>query len=234
MYLINKKVGETPLEALENLRTGKGIADGIPMTYAGRLDPLAEGLLIILVGEECKDKERYLGLDKVYETEIILGLQTDTYDIMGLPKRARMLENLDQKLVSYVGKQNQTYPPFSSKTVNGRPLHEYAKEDSIDSVELPSRKIEIFSLEKISEREIESGELLREIKTRVALVNGDFRQEKILYKWNELLVDKKEKFKIVSLHAHVSSGTYIRGLANSIGGVALSIKRTSIGDFRLS
>lgn len=231
MYLINKKVGETPLEALEKLRKDKGIADNVPMTYAGRLDPLAEGLLIILIGEGCKDKERYLGLDKVYETEIIIGIQTDSYDIMGLPKKAVLAENLDQKLNSYIGKQKQTYPPFSSKTINGRSLHEYAKEGIIDSVELPSKEVEIFSLEKIGESEMQSGELLRGIKTRIALVNGDFRQEKILHEWDELLIDKKERFKIVSLRARVSSGTYIRSLANNIGGVALSIKRTKIGDF---
>jgi len=53
------------------------------MTYAGRLDPLAEGLLLVLTGEECKNKEKYLGLDKEYEVDVLFGFATDTYDILG-------------------------------------------------------------------------------------------------------------------------------------------------------
>ena len=104
--IIHKNLGETPLEALERFRLEQikksdnnlisnstkldSVTDNsinwkkIPMTYAGRLDPVAEGELLILIGEECKNKEKYLGLDKEYEVEILLGLTTDTYDILGL------------------------------------------------------------------------------------------------------------------------------------------------------
>ena len=50
----------------------------------GRLDPLAEGVLLILIGDECKNKEKYLGLDKEYEVAIIFGISTDTGDALGL------------------------------------------------------------------------------------------------------------------------------------------------------
>lgn len=72
--LIYKHIGETPLEALERFRREQGIAADVPMTYAGRLDPMAEGLLLILLGEECKNKEKYLGLDKEYEVEVLFGI----------------------------------------------------------------------------------------------------------------------------------------------------------------
>ena len=55
MILVNKQIGETPLEALEKVRREHGFDANLPMTYAGRLDPMAEGLLIVLVGEECKN-----------------------------------------------------------------------------------------------------------------------------------------------------------------------------------
>ena len=58
MYLTYKNIGETPLECLERIRLEYGKPKDIPMTYAGRLDPMAEGLLIILVGDDCKDKEK--------------------------------------------------------------------------------------------------------------------------------------------------------------------------------
>ena len=58
IILLNKKEGETPLEALEKFRlTNKKYKD-VKMTYAGRLDPMATGLLLVLAGEETKNKEK--------------------------------------------------------------------------------------------------------------------------------------------------------------------------------
>ena len=90
--IVYKKLGETPLQALERFR-GEMVAknptnakewSAVPMTYAGRLDPLAEGELLILIGDECRRKEKYLGLDKEYEVEIVVGISTDSYDALGL------------------------------------------------------------------------------------------------------------------------------------------------------
>ncbi len=64
VIITHKAAGETPLATLERTRIERGIAPNFPMTYAGRLDPLAEGVLILLVGDECKKKDQYLGLDK--------------------------------------------------------------------------------------------------------------------------------------------------------------------------
>lgn len=54
------------------------------MTYAGRLDPLASGELLVLTGEECKQKDKYLGLDKTYRVKILFGVATDTHDVLGV------------------------------------------------------------------------------------------------------------------------------------------------------
>ena len=62
LIIAYKNMGETPLECLERMRKEHRISDDIPMTYAGRLDPMAEGLMVVLVGEECKNKEKYLGM----------------------------------------------------------------------------------------------------------------------------------------------------------------------------
>ena len=70
---IYKKIGQTPLMALENLRFENPEWVDLPMTYAGRLDPTAEGLLLVLVGEDCKEKDKYLGLSKEYELSILFG-----------------------------------------------------------------------------------------------------------------------------------------------------------------
>lgn len=83
-FLLYKNPGETPLTALKRLRYLAQISSDIPLTYAGRLDPLAEGLLIVLGGEECKKKEQFLAVDKVYECTVLLGFATDTGDVLGL------------------------------------------------------------------------------------------------------------------------------------------------------
>jgi len=85
-YLVCKKEGETPLEALERLRAAAAIPEDVPMTYAGRLDPMAEGLLLILAGEECKKKDEYTSLEKTYQAKILFGVGTDTYDLLGIPE----------------------------------------------------------------------------------------------------------------------------------------------------
>jgi tRNA U55 pseudouridine synthase TruB len=81
-----KEWGKTPLETLDALRAKYPSLAGLPLSYAGRLDPLAEGLMLVLVGEINKDRERYLHLNKTYEVEILFGVKTDTGDLFGVPE----------------------------------------------------------------------------------------------------------------------------------------------------
>ena len=94
LLVLNKREGETPLEALENWRLKHKKYKDVKMTYAGRLDPMASGLLVILAGEETKNKEKYLGLDKEYEFEVLFGFSTDTYDILGKIQHSHILKNV--------------------------------------------------------------------------------------------------------------------------------------------
>ena len=71
IIVLNKKEGETPLEALSNFRAKHKKYKDVKMTYAGRLDPMASGLILILAGEETKNKEKYLTLDKEYSFEVL-------------------------------------------------------------------------------------------------------------------------------------------------------------------
>jgi tRNA U55 pseudouridine synthase TruB len=69
MILIDKKVGETPLELINRIRIEMPELKDERLSYAGRLDPMAEGQMLILVGDENDNREKYLGLDKEYEAE---------------------------------------------------------------------------------------------------------------------------------------------------------------------
>ena len=84
VIVLYKKEGETPLECINRAKEEGVIPKEEKATYAGRLDPMAEGLLIILTGESVHKKEEYLKLSKEYEVEVLLGVSSDTGDILGV------------------------------------------------------------------------------------------------------------------------------------------------------
>ena len=245
---VNKKEGETPLEALEVFRNKNKIGEDVPMTYAGRLDPMASGVMIILVGEECKNKEKYLKLDKEYEFSVLFGFATDTYDILGKVVRQDLttldlttfsqseLEKLIKKnLKFFKGKIMQKYPMYSSKTVAGKQLHEYARMG--EEVDAPEHEVNVKSLKFLKIRKISSGKLLENIEKRISKVNikNDFRQKEILKIWQTCVrQDLTQSYFIGSFSSCVSSGTYIRTISHDLGAkigtpaLAFKIKRTKI------
>ncbi len=228
---IYKHIGETPLEALERFRREQGIATDIPMTYAGRLDPMAEGLLLILIGEECKNKEKYLGLDKEYEVEVLFGITSDTYDTLGIVQQSTnappSLSRINMK--KYVGPFTQPYPAYSSKTVNGKQLHELARDDELPD-DMPTKEVRIHSINVLGTSTIEATNLNARVLSNMAKVTGDFRQAEIKESWATI----QGSFPVMLIRVSCSSGTYMRSLAHRIGqdagcgALALSIRRTKI------
>ena len=225
-----KNLGETPLECLERFRATNLEYASEKMTYAGRLDPMAEGLLIALVGEECKKKDEYLGLDKEYIFEVIFGIQSDTYDILGIPKLADNNQSLiraNRRIVTedFIGKKIQEYPAYSSRTFQ-------MARDGVD-FEPMTKEVDIYNLEILEEREISARKFLAEIMERINLVKGDFRQEEIKNAWQEFIArqDLAIGLQIVKFKINCSSGTYVRSIANEMAGLAYSIKRTKVGKF---
>lgn len=231
---IYKKLGETPLEALERVRLENPEYSNLPMTYAGRLDPMAEGELVVLIGEACKKKDEYLNMDKEYEFQILFGFKTDSYDLLGIPKEAsasieNIKEGLEKDLQKFKGVRTQEYPPFSSKTIDGVPLFQKTKNGEV--FDLPMRQIEIYDLKILGFKEISGEKLFSEILERISLVRGDFRQEEVLESWKNILSQKEgENFLLARVSMSCSSGTYVRSLVNSLSfsATTFSIKRTRI------
>jgi tRNA pseudouridine55 synthase len=234
LIILNKKEGETPLEALEKFRRKNKKYKDIKMTYAGRLDPMASGVLLVLAGVEIKNKEKYLKLDKEYEFEILFGFATDTYDILGKVTHLRhgvnvYDEEIKNNLQYFKGKIKQKYPLYSSKNIK-RVL-------AGEEIEHSSREVEIKSLRLFKLRKINNKKLLANIKKRIKKVNGDFRQKEILKLWRKKLSTDTAAFNIASFKIACSSGTYVRGIANALGeklgipALAFSIKRTKVGKF---
>lgn len=245
--VIEKRVGETPLQALEAYRTMHPELLGVPMTYAGRLDPMASGKLLILLGEECKHKDAYTKLDKEYEFEVLLGLQSDTGDVLGLAAACSTPESITVETVHAVskalrGSHKLPYPLYSSKTVAGKPLFQHAHENNV--VDLPISTMRVYSLQCIGEMRVSTQTLLEAIEQKIHLlqaernnehVGSDFRKGAILDRWKELLSNVGGEYRILCFRAAVGPGTYIRTLGSKIAeelgtcGLAYSIHRTKIG-----
>ena len=223
-----KKIGETPLERINRFRQENPKYNKIAMTYAGRLDPMAEGVLIVLFGEEIKQKEKYISLPKVYSFEMLLGVSTDSYDILGkiikinqpADSLSVLRDRLSEKLKTLSGEIIRKYPPFSSKTVQGKPLFEWAREGRIDEIDIPSLSVFIEDIRITDLQVISEKTLLGSVLDRIALVSSpNFRQKEIIESWKDALKSFfSAKFPLISLNARVSSGTYIRALVNQLGG----------------
>ena len=250
---MNKKIGETPLDCLNRLRIERPeyvLKLGAPivsLSYAGRLDPMAEGALLVLVGEECNERTKYLELEKEYICEILWQYSTDTYDILGKVKGSQIitinisdienrLEIISKKLI---GKMQQKFPPYSSKPVKGKPLVFWAREGRLDEIEIPSKEIEIKSLEILGTEFVGWKAIEEKVLGRLATVKGDFRQEEIIKLWQKCFDNASSDFLVSKIKIVCSSGTYVRGLVDDmgkalgIGATVLSLVRTRVGEYKL-
>jgi tRNA pseudouridine(55) synthase len=252
--VLNKKRGETPLEALQAWKTSHSKFEHLPATYAGRLDPMAEGKLLILLGEECKKKDLYIGLDKEYEVTVLFDIATDTGDTLGIPEYQGIeskitSKGLRRKLEKLIGAHEVPYPAYSSKTVGGKPLFQHTLAGTLSEIEIPTHLETIYTI-KVTALETLTATALRErILAGLALVptsdeeskalGADFRQEVIRAGWRALFTILPERtFISVSLKVTCGSGTYMRTLAERLArefdttGLALAIKRTKIGRYK--
>lgn len=142
-----KPVGMSSHDVVNRIRRLYGIKR---VGHAGTLDPLACGVLIVLIGRAAKACE-YISSDKKrYTARLRLGLETDTEDITGqvlseyrgqLPSR----ESVGQVCGELVGRIMQTPPMYSALKVNGQKLYDLARRGV--TVERQAREIEIYSLE---------------------------------------------------------------------------------------
>ena len=261
--VLYKKVGQTPLEVLKQFQEDNPEYLNQKLAYAGRLDPMAEGKLLVLVGDECKERDKYLSLDKEYEFEVVLGFKSDSQDVLGfanfdkkfIEKESKYLHfeypDLKNKLSEiknkFMDKQNFEYPAFSSKTVKGKPLFLWALENRLDEIHIPKKEIEIYSLKNIDSILISKNDLeknifekinsVKEVKDESKALGADFRRGEIRSRWKNIFekFSEDKKFLVLKFRTQVSSGAYMRVLAEKIGkefgthGLAYSIKRTKIG-----
>ena len=195
----------------------RGVLKTKKIGHAGTLDPLAEGVLVILTGPDTKLQDRLMKTTKEYVTEFTFGITTLTYDLEMTPTYNPNIEHLNLTLGQltdvtnkYIGQIEQTAPPYSAKKVGGKTLYKEARKGRIDQIQLPVKTVEIHKIDVLDfyDREIETD---LGVKTLPA----------------------------VKLKIECSSGTYVRSLAHDIGeelgvgAVMTSLVRTRVGNYKV-
>ena len=154
ILILNKENGITSAEELNKVKRILGIKG---IGHTGTLDPMATGVLVVLLGKCTKLSDVITSLTKEYIATVKIGIKTDTLDITGniLEQRKEILEKdtLSNVINSFKKTYEQEVPSYSSVRINGKHLYEYAREGI--EVELPKRKVTIHEIELLEIKEDE-------------------------------------------------------------------------------
>jgi tRNA pseudouridine55 synthase len=156
ILLVDKPQGITSHDVVSKLRRVFHIKK---IGHAGTLDPMATGLLLMLVGKATKASQYLMSMDKEYAGTLRLGQITDSQDADGEIVEERPVPDLTEETVraemrTFLGDQYQTPPMYSAKKVNGQPLYKLARKGK--TVEREPRVINIskFEMTSFAPREI--------------------------------------------------------------------------------
>jgi tRNA pseudouridine55 synthase len=148
LLLIDKPQGMTSHDVVARLRRRLGQPKA---GHGGTLDPLATGLLPILLGEGTKIARFLLGMDKTYLATMRLGERTDTDDAAGRVVATAQVavgrQDVERVLQGFVGRQLQRPPDYSALKEEGRPLYRRARRG--EQVSPAPREIEIYAVRLI-------------------------------------------------------------------------------------
>ena len=215
LILVYKRKGKTSRNVVENISKKYKVKAG----HIGTLDPMAKGLLPVLVGNTCKLSKYLMEHDKTYLVEMKFGYNTETLDIEGeileedkLFRENNIVDNefFDMIIIAMkkeLGTKKQIPPIYSAKKLNGKKLYEIARKDKEKAIEMAKEKakeITIYNMYDISLKEL----------------------------W-----DNNPKDILLSFKVECSSGTYIRSLvrdiAENMGTIAImtDLRRIAVGNY---
>ena len=151
LLLVNKPSGITSFKVVSIIRKTLKVKK---VGHCGTLDPLAVGLMIVLVGKSAtKQQDKFMKQDKVYYAKIKLGIKTDTGDLEGQIISQSDFSNITLEQIksvcnSFIGETEQEPPMYSALKVNGKKLYELARKGI--TVERKKRKITIYNIDVLS------------------------------------------------------------------------------------
>jgi tRNA pseudouridine55 synthase len=187
LVLYDKPAGPSSFAIVRQLREETGARAG----HAGTLDPFATGLLLVLLGSFTKDAQKFVGLDKRYETAVDLSRTTSTGDREGdvvEEHDAPSLLELEARLDALRGDVDLKIPAASAVKIGGERAYKLHRRGI--ALEMPTRRTTVYELE---------------------------------------LKDYEEP--IARLSTRLSSGGYVRAVAEALGGHCVELRRTTVGPF---
>ena len=147
--LINKDSGITSSRVVQIVKKKFNFKK---VGHLGTLDPMAEGLLILAINRATKFSSLLLQSNKTYQAEVTLGQQTDTDDAEGEITSTHQVicneQEVEEKLLSFLGESKQLAPAYSSLKHKGKPMYKYAREGI--HVDKEARTITIDEITNIS------------------------------------------------------------------------------------
>lgn len=223
--------------------------------YAGRLDPLAQGNMLILTNEDTKKVKHYLKHDKVYTFDLILGISTESHDCLSKINNICNTEFNDTiilKLSEFIKTYNiQTYPFVSNYIIKHttnegiyikKPLWWfYANGYKESDIILPSKNVNIYNYKINSIDQVKLNKLVDKFINRISLIDNQQTQDElktkdIISQW-EQYSNSLQNCIVIKMEMGVSSGFYIRQFCNDFGkyinneAIAFDITRKSFEFF---
>ena len=210
IFNIYKETGWTSFDVVAKLR---GILATRKIGHAGTLDPLAEGVLVILTEKDTKRQDELMGHEKEYLADVAFGAVSPTYDMEGPISfnetsitKGELEFHLKELLGKYIGEYKQTVPAFSATKVKGKRLYKEARAGTIKLEDLPKKEVNVSEI----------------------LIESIFEEK----------INETPLF-VVRLKITCGKGFYVRSLANDlgedlgVGAVLIKLVRTRVGDFTL-
>jgi tRNA pseudouridine55 synthase len=180
VLIIDKPSGLTSHDVVNRVRR---LLDQRAVGHLGTLDPMATGILPLVIGNFTRLAQFYVNSEKSYEGTLRFGFSTDTYDAEGEatsePQRVCLrTEEIESIAARFRGTIQQTPPPFSAKKIKGVPAYKFArknKEVTLQPVEVEIKEFEILSVDRdraLFRARVASGTYMRSVAHDIGKLLG--------------------------------------------------------------
>ncbi len=224
--LVQKNIGETTSELSSRIKKEYSCNK---VAVCGKLDPMARGVVRVLINENTKLMEQYLNSIKTYRFKLVLGIKTDTDDIMGLVSHTNNLSHnttmINKYIIEICSRKIQHFHPFSAIKVkiNGdrRSLHHWTLAGKINRSNLPSKDISVENIVIDKPYFILISDYYSIICHRLSSISTNnidiFRVKPIISSWtntyHDLMTKSVDQVQVIPIELRVSSGFYVRMLS---------------------
>ena len=194
--------------------------DAKKKAYVGKLDPLAHGLITILTDDDTKDMENHMKHDKTYDVKFVIGITTDTDDVLGMVENNYMknidsIDTIREAFNDFPSSYNQQYhryssfiPPNKTNDNKRKPMWWWSQQGyTIDDVKC--KNITFYEKTILSIEDINGNDLKELILSNLGkITSGDFRKKDIVKQWENYSFDSS--YIVFNCKLSVSYGFYVR------------------------